>query len=83
MDEALSKIVESGILGALVVVLMIAVYFLYKEVARVRKEKDDQIAFRIADLKEFENVGFTLITEVKNSLKLFTDLIQATASKKQ
>jgi len=58
IDEYLSQVAQSGLLGVLLIISLIAVFYLYKE---ARSERDD----RLADLKLYSSEDRKFIQEVK------------------
>ena len=69
MESALSKIIESGILGAMLVVCLIALYFLFKE---LKAERDA----RIADLKQYSTEDKKIQFQTNQTLKLILTLLR-------
>ena len=76
IDEYITQLAENGLLGILLVIALITIYFLYKE----NKAKDEKIEEgkndRIDDLKATLNVNTTFMLEQKESLKNIQALIK-------
>ena len=61
-DTAINQILNAGLLGALLVIALIAVVFLYKENKQERLD-------RLNDLKEYTKEDRLFIAEIKETLK--------------
>jgi len=76
IDEYLSQVAQSGLLGVLLVIALITIYFLYKENCKkdekIEQGKDD----RITDLKATLNINTTFMLEQKEVLKNIQSLIK-------
>lgn len=75
IDQTLIKLAESGLLGVLLVISLATVAFLYREIARIRKEKDIERDARLNDLKEFQKNDLAVIEEVRDTLKNVINLV--------
>jgi hypothetical protein len=71
IDDYLDQIAQSGILGVLLVVSLITVYFLYRE---ARTERDN----RLADLKLYSSEDRKFIQEIKYILDEILKSIKGT-----
>jgi len=69
IDEQLAKLAESGILGILLVLSIMAMVFLYKE---YKAERDA----RLADLKAYSNEDKKFLHEIKITLQQILDSIK-------
>ena len=74
-EDALQRLIESGILGALLVLAIIAIVFLYREVRRIDKEKNDERDARLNDMKEIQALDRSVIAEIKTSMQNLYELI--------
>ncbi len=76
IDEIIAQVAQTGLLGALLVIALLTIYFLYKENCK----KDDKIEAgkndRIEDLKTTLNVNTTFMLEQKEALKNIQELIK-------
>lgn len=68
-ETALQRIVESGILGALLVIAFVVIFFLYKE---AKKERDD----RLVDMKDVWQKDLEYRAELKNLIQSILDLLR-------
>lgn len=68
-DSALQNILETGLLGALLVLALTTIFYLFRE---LRKERKD----RLEDLKEVWKGDLVFREEIKNTLKMITDLLR-------
>ena len=69
IDAALNKLIETGILGVLLVITLVTIFFLYKE---NKKERDD----RLIDLKEYTNEDRLFIAQIKETLENVLTLLR-------
>jgi len=69
IDTALAKIIETGILGALLVVTFIVIYFLYKE---TKSERDN----RLKEMKDVWQKDVEYRAELKNLIQSILDLLR-------
>lgn len=67
--EALNQILETGLLGALLVMSLFAVFYLFKE---LRKERFD----RLTDLKEVWKGDLVFREQIKQTLENITELLR-------
>lgn len=75
IDQTLIKLAESGLLGILLVITLFTIGFLYREMARIGKEKDIERDARLNDLKEFQKNDLAVIEEVRDTLKNVINLV--------
>lgn len=68
-QSALKSILENGLLGAFVVILMIVVWYLYKE---LQTSKDN----RLSDLRMQNQDGDKVILETRNFMQRILDILQ-------
>lgn len=68
-DTALQKILENGLLGALLVIAFIVIFFLYKE---TKKERDD----RLNEMKDVWQKDVEYRAELKNLIQSILDLLR-------
>lgn len=68
-DTALQKILENGLLGALLVVAFVVIFFLYKE---TKKERDD----RLGEMKDVWQKDVEYRAELKNLIQSILDLLR-------
>lgn len=68
-DTALQKILENGLLGALLVVAFVVIFFLYKE---TKKERDD----RLSEMKDVWQKDVEYRAELKNLIQSILDLLR-------
>lgn len=68
-ETALQRIVESGILGALLVISFIVIFFLYKE---TKVERND----RLSDMKDVWQKDLEYRAELKNLIQSILDLLR-------
>lgn len=68
-ESALQKIIESGILGALLVIAFVAIFFLYKE---AKKERQD----RLTDMKDVWQKDVEYRAEIKVLITNILDLLK-------
>lgn len=68
-ETALQRIVESGILGALLVISFIVIFFLYKE---TKTERND----RLSDMKDVWQKDLEYRAELKNLIQSILDLLR-------
>ncbi len=73
MTDAMSALLDKGILGIIVVILIGAVVFLYKQVNDKQKEKDELQEKRIAESRE----GIKAIEQNTNTLETLTEVLRA------
>lgn len=71
IDSALKSLLETGILGVMLVITISAIIFLYKE---NQKEKAD----RLADLKQYTNEDRLFIAQIKEMLANVLELNKST-----
>jgi hypothetical protein len=69
IDTALAKIIETGILGALLVITFIVIYFLYKE---TKIERDN----RLKEMKDVWQKDVEYRAELKNLIQSILDLLR-------
>lgn len=74
-ESAFERLVESGIIGALLVIALIALAFMYKEVRRVDKEKNDERDARLKDIKEMQILDRNIVSEVKTTMQNLYELL--------
>ena len=74
-ESAFAKLVDSGILGALLVLALIALAFMYKEVRRVDKEKNDERDARLKDIKDMQILDRNIVSEVKTTMQNLYELL--------
>ncbi len=67
--EAIQKLVETGLLGVLLVISYGAVFFLYKEIGKERKD-------RLGDLKEMWQLTIKRGVETENTLKIILEILK-------
>ena len=72
IDESLTSLAKNGILGILLVIAMICIFFLYKE---AKKERDE----RLKDMKEVWQADVNFRSELK---VLLDSILQILKSKK-
>lgn len=76
IDEYITQLAENGLLGLLLVIALITIYFLYKENCKrddkIESEKDK----RITDFKETINNNGVFMKNVNNTLENLSDLIK-------
>lgn len=68
-ETALQRIVESGILGALLVIAFIVIFFLYKE---TKMERND----RLKEMKDVWQKDLEYRAELKNLIQSILDLLR-------
>jgi O-antigen ligase len=68
-ETALQRIVESGILGALLVIAFIVIFFLYKE---TKIERND----RLKEMKDVWQKDLEYRAELKNLIQSILDLLR-------
>ena len=68
-ETALQRIVESGILGALLVIAFVVIFFLYKE---TKVERND----RLSDMKDVWQKDLEYRAELKNLIQSILDLLR-------
>ncbi len=68
-DELLKSLAENGILGLLLVLALIAVFFLYKE---TRKERED----RLTDMKDVWQKDVEYRAEIKVLIQNILDILK-------
>lgn len=71
IDNALDHLIDAGILGALLVITLIVIAFLYRE---NKKERED----RLVDLKEYTNEDRLFIAQIKETLENVLALLRGT-----
>ncbi len=69
IDVALQRLVDSGILGVLLVLSLITISFLYNE---NKKERES----RLNDLKQYSTNDQLFIAQIKQTLENILDLIR-------
>lgn len=67
--QAIGKLLETGVLGAIVVILGVVVIYLYKENSKIR---DD----RLTDVKEFLSKDIAFREEIKSLIQNILELIK-------
>lgn len=67
--KAISKILETGLLGAIVIVLGFVIVFLYKELDKSKKE-------RLDDWQRHDQEDNKVISEVRVFMQRILDLLQ-------
>lgn len=67
--QAIGKLLETGVLGAIVVILGVVVMYLYKENSKIR---DD----RLTDVKEFLSKDIAFREEIKSLIQNILELIK-------
>jgi len=67
--EALNQILETGLLGALLVMALATIFYLFKE---LRKERFD----RLTDLKEVWQGDLVFREQIKQTLENITELLR-------
>jgi O-antigen ligase len=68
-ETALQRIVESGLLGALLVITFIVIFFLYKE---TKTERND----RLNEMKDVWQKDIEYRAELKNLIQSILDLLR-------
>ena len=68
-ESALQRIIESGILGALLVIAFVVIFFLYKE---TKKERND----RLSEMKDVWQKDVEYRAELKNLIQSILDLLR-------
>jgi len=65
IDEYLSQVAQSGLLGVLLVISYVVVFFLYKEAKGEREQLKLERNERLADLKLYSSEDKMFIKEIK------------------
>jgi len=68
-ESALQQILESGLLGAMLVICLITIFYLYRELGKERTE-------RLADLKEVWKGDLVFREQIKQTLENITELLR-------
>jgi len=69
LDSSINKILESGLLGAIIIVLGFTVFYLYREVDKAKSDRlNDWMTQKQEDIKVFN--------EIKMFMQRITDLLQ-------
>jgi len=69
VDEPIQKLLETGLLGVLLVISLGAIFYLYKE---VKTERDA----RLKDMKEVWQTDIEFRTALKNSVDILIELVK-------
>ena len=69
MENSLSKLAETGLLGVLLVIAFITIGFLYKEAKNERES-------RLKDLQEYTKTDRAFINEIKQTLDSILSLLR-------
>ena len=68
-ENAFQQILESGLLGAMLVITMLAIAYLYRELVRERSD-------RLNDLKEVWKGDLVFREQIKQTLENITELLR-------
>lgn len=68
-ESAFTQILESGLLGAMLVITMLAIAYLYRELVRERSD-------RLNDLKEVWKGDLVFREQIKQTLENITELLR-------
>jgi hypothetical protein len=69
MENSLSKLAETGLLGVLLVITLVTIGFLYKEAKSEREA-------RLKDLQEYTKTDRVFINEIKQTLDNILSLLR-------
>lgn len=69
IDGAVSEIVQSGVLGALLILSIVAIVYLYKDNKSIQKD-------RISDLKEVRNLLIEPLDNIKTTVSRTLSLVE-------